>query len=305
MRKPNTHNFTKLVFAALLVFTTSTSIAQSDRTDDVEELKIAALEALMSAPAERALPLVAKVLAGNSSDDVKERALFVLSQIDLPEAQTLLLETARQGSGEFRLEAIRMIGIGGEPAALSGLGDLYASGSGDVREAVLEAYLIADDANAVYEIAANAENEDDFERAVEILAAMDARDALRELRNSRGMSESLIEAYAISGDFETLRELSMDGSDPEQQAQAIEALGIVGGTAVNATLVEIYQNSDSSDVREAALDGLLISGHDEGVLQLYRSSQNPAEKRELLQYLVMMDSEAIWDVIDSALDGER
>ncbi len=299
------HNFIKLVFAALLVFSSSTSIAQSDTTDDVEELKLAALEALMSAPAERALPLVAKVLAGNSSDDVKERALFVLSQIDLPEAQTLLLETARQGSGEFRLEAIRMIGIGGEPAALSGLGDLYASGSGDVREAVLEAYLIADDATAVYEIAANAENEDDFEKAVEILAAMDARDALRELRNSRGMSESLIEAYAISGDFETLRELSMDGSDPEQQAQAIEALGIVGGTAVNATLVEIYQNSDSSDVREAALDGLLIAGHDEGVLQLYRSSQNPAEKRELLQYLVMMDSEAIWDVIDSALDGER
>lgn len=299
------HNLTKLVFATLLVFTTSTSIAQSDTTDDIEELKLAALEALMSAPAERALPLVAKVLAGNSSDDVKERALFVLSQIDLPEAQTLLLETAQQGSGEFRLEAIRMIGIGGEPAALSGLADLFASGNGDVREAVLEAYLIADDANAVYEIAANAENEDDFEKAVEILAAMDAHDALRELRNSRGMSESLIEAYAISGDFETLRELSMDGSDPEQQAQAIEALGIVGGTEVNATLVEIYQNSDSSDVREAALDGLLISGHDEGVLQLYRSSKNPVEKRELLEYLVMMDSEAIWDVIDSALDGER
>ena len=299
------HNFTKLVFAALLVFASSTSIAQSETTDDVEELKIAALEALMSAPAERALPIVAKVLAGNNSDDVKERALFVLSQIDLPEAQTLLLDTARQGSGEFRLEAIRMIGIGGEQAALSGLADLYASGDRDVREAVLEAYLIADDANSVYEIAANADNEDDFEEAVEILAAMDAREELRELRNSWGMSESLIEAYAISGDFETLRELSMDGSNPEQQAHAIEALGIVGGNEVNATLVEIYQNSDSSDVREAALDGLLISGHDEGVLQLYRSSQDPAEKRELLQYLVMMDSESIWDVIDSALDGER
>ena len=299
------HNFTKLVVAALLVFATSTSIAQSDTSDDVEELKIAALEALMSAPAERALPLVAKVLAGNSSDDLKERALFVLSQIDLPEAQTLLIDTARQGSGDFRLEAIRMIGIGGDPAALSGLADLYRSGDRDVREAVLEAYLIADDAQAVYEIAANAENEDDFEEAVETLAAMDARDELRELRHSRGMSESLIEAYAISGDFETLRELSLDGRNPEQQAQAIEALGIVGGAEVNATLVEIYQNSDSSDVREAALDGLLIAGHDEGVLQLYRSSQDPAEKRELLEYLVMMDSEAIWDVIESALDGER
>lgn len=297
--------FTRLFVATTFALMTSTSIAQSDALDDVEELKITALEALMAAPPERALPLLSKVIEGESSDEVKERALFVLSQIDLPEAQALLLETARQGSGELRLEAIRMIGIGGEPAALSGLAELYGMGDGDVREAVLQAYLIADDSNAVYEIAASAESEEDFEKAIEILAAMDAREELRMLRNRAGMSETLIQAYAISGDFETLRELSMDGSNPQQQAQAIQALGIVGGAESNMALVEIYRSSDSPDVREAALDGLLISGHDEGVLQLYRSSQDPVEKRELLEYLVMMESEAIWDVIGSALDSER
>lgn len=297
--------FTRLFVATTFALMTSTSIAQSDALDDVEELKITALEALMAAPPERALPLLSKVIEGESSDEVKERALFVLSQIDLPEAQALLLETARQGSGELRLEAIRMIGIGGEPAALSGLVELYGMGDGDVREAVLQAYLIADDSNAVYEIAASAESEEDFEEAIEILAAMDAREELRMLRNRAGMSETLIQAYAISGDFETLRELSMDGSNPQQQAQAIQALGIVGGAESNTALVEIYRSSDSPDVREAALDGLLISGHDEGVLQLYRSSQDPVEKRELLEYLVMMESEAIWDVIGSALDSER
>lgn len=297
--------FTRLFVATTFALMTSTSIAQSDALDDVEELKITALEALMAAPPERALPLLSKVIEGESSDEVKERALFVLSQIDLPEAQALLLETARQGSGELRLEAIRMIGIGGEPAALSGLAELYGTGDGDVREAVLQAYLIADDSNAVYEIAASAESEEDFEEAIEILAAMDARGELRMLRNRAGMSETLIQAYAISGDFETLRELSMDGSNPQQQAQATQALGIVGGAESNTALVEIYRSSDSPDVREAALDGLLISGHDEGVLQLYRSSQDPVEKRELLEYLVMMESEAIWDVIGSALDSER
>lgn len=297
--------FTRLVVAASFALMTSTGSAQSDTLDDVEELKITALEVLMSAPPERALPLVSKVLAGESSDEVKERALFVLSQIDLPEAQALLLETARQGSGELKLEAIRMIGIGGEPAALSGLAELYIAGGGDVREAVLEAYLIADDSNAVYEIAASAESAEDFAEAVEILAVMDAREELRMLRDRAGISENLIEAYAISGDFEILRELSMDGSNPQQQAHAIQALGIVGGAESNTALVEIYRSADSPDIREAALDGLLIAGHDEGVLQLYQSSQDPVEKRELLQYLVMMDSEAIWDVIGSALDGER
>ena len=299
------HNFTKFVFAVLLVFVAGASFAQTDTTDDVDELKITALEALMSAPPERALPLVTKVLAGDSSDEVKERALFVLSQIDLPEAQTQLLETARQGSGELRLEAIRMIGIGGDPIAMTGLAELYQGGDSEVREAVLEAYLIADDSNSIYEIAANAASEEEFEEAVDMLAAMDAREELRKLRDQAGMSESLIEAYAISGDFETLRELSMDGSNPEQQAHAIEALGMVGGAESNTALVEIYRSSDSPDVREAALDGLLIADHDEGLLELYQSSQDAAEKRELLEYLVMMDSDAIWDVVGSALDGER
>ena len=302
----NMINFRKTIitFAAMIgVAFTSQAFAQSD---DAEELKITALELLISAPPERALPLVTKVLQGDNSDDVKERALFVLSQIDLPEAQNLLVETAQQGSGDIRLEAIRMIGIGGDNDALSRLGGIYESGDEDVREAVLEAYLIADDQNAVYELAVsahNAGNEDDFESAVEMLGVMGANEQLRKLRESTGNSETLIEAYAISGDADSLREIALDGTDPEVQAEAIEALGIVGGSEVNATLVEIYRTSDSKDIREAALEGMMISGYDEGVLELYRSSQDPAEKKELLEYLVVMGSDNVWDVIDAALEG--
>jgi HEAT repeat protein len=299
------YTFVKCISAVVLLFCSTAGIAQTASPEEVEELKIAALEALMAAPPERALPIVKKVLAGDNSDDLKERALFILSQIDLPEAQTLLLDAARQDGGEMQLEAIRMIGISGEPEALSGLVELYNNGDADVRGAVLEAYLIANDAQSIYQIAVSADNEDDYEEAVEMLAAMGAREQLAELRNARGISESLIEAYAISGDFESLRELSLDTSDPELQAQAIEALGMVDGPDVGRTLVEIYKGSAAPDVREAALEGLMIAGHDEGVLELYRSSDNPAEKREMLEYLVMMDSDAVWDLIDSAFDGQR
>ena len=302
----NMNNFRKTVFT----FAAATSIAVASQafaqTDDAEELKIAALEALIAAPPERALSLAAKALQGDHSDEVKERALFILSQIDLPGAQDLLIETAQQGSGEIRLEAIRMIGIGGNSDALSRLGGIYDGGNEDVRDAVLEAYLIADDEEAVYELAvsaANVGNDEDFESAVEMLGVMDAREQLRKLRESTGNSEALIEAYAISGDADSLRAIALDGSDPEVQAEAIEALGIVGGSEVNATLVEIYRASDSEDIREAALEGMLISGYDEGVLELYRSSQDPVEKRELLEYLVVMGSDDIWDIIDSALEG--
>jgi len=168
---------------------------------------------------------------------------------------------------------------------------------------VLEAYLIAGDKKAVFEIAVNAEDSDDFEEAVDILGAMGARDELRELRSRTGVSETLIDAYAVSGDLETLRELARDGSDVEMQAEAIEALGMIGGEAVNQELVDIYRGATSEDIREAALDGMMIADYDAGVLELYRSSNSSAEKKELLEYLVMMDSDEVWDIVDSALDG--
>ena len=84
---------------------------------------------------------------------------------------------------------------------------------------------------------------------------------------------------------------------------AIRAMGIVGGDEVNSTLVQIYRDATTEDIREAALDGMLISGHDEGVLELYRTTEDPALKKALLELLVIMDSDEVWNIIDSALEG--
>jgi HEAT repeat protein len=198
-----------------------------------------------------------------------------------------------------------MIGIGGDKEALAALGDIYRNGQSDVREAVLEAFLIAGDKDAVFNIAINTENEKEFSDAVNMLGAMGANEQLRELRGRTGLSESLIEAYAISGDAESLRELAMDGSNPEMQKRAIEGLAIVGGDEVNRTLIALYESTENDGIREAALEGMLIAGHDAGVLELYRKADNAAEKRRLLEFLVMMDSDAVWDLIDNAFEGSQ
>jgi HEAT repeat protein len=267
----------KLIIATVALLAMSASLAQtavSDVEDSTEILKIAALEALISAPPERALPLVIKVLDAENTDEVKERALFVLSQIDLPEAQTRLLDIARSDDPELSSEAVRMIGIGGNAEALAGLQDLYASGDEDLREAVLEAYMIAGDVDAVYTIATNASDADEFEGAVHMLGVMGAVDKLQSLSESSGFTEELI-----------------------------RALGIAGGDDVNATLMQIYRGAETDDVREAALQGMLISGYDEGVLQLYKESTDVHEKRDLLQMMSNMDSDLMMEVIDAALAG--
>ncbi len=295
----------KSFIVTVVVLLLSTSVhAQDDDAEDRDELRMIALEALMSAPPEFALPRVKRILEQDNSDEIKESALFILSQIELPEAQQLLADTARTTEGELQEEAIQMIGIGGDPDAIASLAPLYESGSRAVREAVLEAYLIAGDSDAVLMLAKNASGEE-FESIVEILGAMGAHDELQELRESTGMSEALMEAFAISGDYRTLVSIAMDDSDPETQALAIEYLGIVGGNQVGTTLVDLYRNNEDWDIKEAALEGMLIADYDEGALALYRESSDTEEKTLLLEYLTMMQSEGLWEIIDSALDGER
>ena len=164
------------IFALLLAGTLAPALAlaDDDEVNDTERLKVAAIEALISAPPQRALPIVTRVLQGDDSDEIKEKALFVLSQIETQEARDLLVEVARSGSPGLREDAVRMIGINGEPAAMAALADLYRAGDEDMREAVLEAYLIADDADAVLAIAEAATTADEFESAVQTLGAMNA-----------------------------------------------------------------------------------------------------------------------------------
>ena len=292
----------KLLAVCCLLLFAGDGLAQST-DDEREDLRLTALEALISAPPERALPIIDKVLAGDHSEELKERALFILSQLDSADAQSRLMSFAREGQGEMRLEAIRMIGISGDDQAIAGLAEIYRGGDDDTREAVLEAYMIADDKAAVFAIAVATEDEDEFANAVEMLGAMGATSELRDLRERAGLSESLIEAYAISGDAESLRQLALDDDDPETQQHAIEALGIVGGDDVGELLVSIYRDSESEGVREAVIDGLMIAGHDAGMLELYRSAASPAEKQRILEMLVAMDNDEVWNLIDEALEG--
>jgi HEAT repeat protein len=298
-------NYTRLILIFFALIAANSAVGQDgDDIRDDEALKMVALEALMAAPSERALPIVIRVLEGNGSDEMKESALFILSQIDHPDAGAQLLNIAQSAGGELRLDAIRMIGISGGDA-VDNLAAIYNSGDADVREAVVEAYMIAGNSQGLYNIAVNAENNDDFEAAVEMLGAMGASDELSKIRESAGVSDALINAYIISDDADALRELALNGSDLKQQANAIEALGIVGADDAEALLTQIYRESDSEFIKEAALDGLLIGDFDDSVLQLYRSSTSTAEKRELLQRLVMMDSDQVMAIIDETLAGDQ
>ncbi len=297
----NTLKQSLFLFAALLIG--SASFAQDDAADS-EALKIAALEALMSAPEERALPIVTKVLNSNNSDKVKSRALFVLSQIDMPEAHALLLDTAKSADNDLRLEAIRMIGVAGEPESMGGLREIFDAGDEDVRQAVLSAYMIADDVDAVFEIAVNARNDDEFSRAVNMLGSMNAVEQLRKLKDRPGAAKDVINALAIADDIEGLKEYITDASDPDSQKRAIRALGMIDDYEAGEILLSAYRDADSDEMKRAALNGMMIGDHDEQMLMLYQEATDAREKRDILRVLANTDSEAVWELIDSTLESQ-
>lgn len=297
---PSTQPLFQLLALFWLMFAAATALAESALSEQ-DQLALAALEGLMAAPPERALPLLQRVLASDRNEVVKRRALFVLGQIDSQQAQVLLLDTARSAVGVLQREAIRSIGIGGRADALAELKPIFDSGDADVREAVLEAWMIADQKQLIHAVAAASGEE--AERAIQLLGAMGARDELRQLGADGKGSESLIQAYAISDDLDALLQIVSGSGEESLRVAAVRALGIVGGSAANEALQRTYRESASSAIREAALQGLLIADDEQGVLGLYRASSDPAEKRELLRTLTIMGGDAAMDAIDAALEG--
>ncbi len=270
-----------------------------------EELAIAALEGLMAQPAERALPILKKVLAGSQTTRVKQRALFVLSQIDSAEARQVLAQTSRSSDAAMRGEAIRAIGIGGDPKSLDALKEIYDTGSADVKQEVLQAWLISDHKEAVYQVALNAKTEDEANAAIRMLGAMGASEELRKLGDRPNASRGLVEAFAISGDLASLRKIAEGNGDREVRLDAIRKIGIVDSDAARTALRDIYTRSTDAGIKDAALQGMLIADDDEGVLALYRAAKTPDEKRALMRTLSTMDGEAALQAIDAALEDRK
>jgi HEAT repeat protein len=301
-----------LVTSTLIALLAVSSVTQAQESVDEdrapterEELALTAMEGLMSQPAERALPIIKKVLAGSQTTLVKQRALFVLSQLESPEANQILVQTSRSTNAALRKEAIRSIGIGGDRKSLEALREIYNTGDADVKDEVLEAWLIAEDKEAVYQVALNAKSEDEARDAIDALGAMGAVDELRKLGNRPNPSKRLVDAYAVSGDLASLRKIAEGTGDVSIRADAVRKMGIVETDAARGALREIYSRSTDPEMKEAALDGMLTAEDEQGLLALYKAAKTSDEKRKLLRTLTAIDGDAALDAIDAALENQQ
>ncbi len=272
-----------------------------------EELKLYAVDALLQADPERALPILEKVLAGSGSLKLKERALFVLSQSELPRAREVLLTTARNGRPEeLQLKALQVLGIAGDAEDVRALAEIYRSQpSLAVRRQVLESYMIAGQEKALAEAAKGESDVALRRKAVEMLGAMGATSTLRGLWASErdpSVRATLLQGFAISGDVDALLEAAKKESDAELRRSAIQGLGITGKEAGTKALVELYRSSSDRSDREAAVDGLVIQSNGKALLDLFRQEKDPELKRFLLQRLSIAGGDEATDELIRVLE---
>ena len=273
-----------------------------------EELADIAVEGLMNAPPERALPLLKKVLQSQHSTRTKKRALFVLSQLGSDEALDVVIDTTTKAADpELRAEAIHMLGISGEDRAIERLRDVYAS-SKDAREKrqIIEAWLVADRKDLVLAAARGETDPGVRDKAIQTLGALDASDELKQLfdvTQDAGNRREIVQALGVAGNTDALVAIAGNAQLPEDiRVEALHSLGVAGDRGGEEALVRLYAQANTPTLRDAVLQGLLITGDTDAVLKLYRSARTADEKKALLRVLSMMGDDAAIDAIEAELN---
>ncbi|MGH9360617.1 MAG: HEAT repeat domain-containing protein [Thermoanaerobaculia bacterium] len=197
-----------------------------------EELKLYAINSLLGAEPERAVPLLQKFLRGNHSVRLKEKALFVLSQADSPEARKTLLEIARGNSQpELQRKAIEYLGVSGDRAALR---ELWR-GAGDpaIKRQLLQAMLVASDVEGLAAAAREERDPSIRRKAIHTLGVTGGKGSGETLRAiyaafpDRETRSAVIEALFVQNNARALIEIFRSEKDPALKREAVQKLTMI------------------------------------------------------------------------------
>jgi HEAT repeat protein len=273
-----------------------------------EELKLLALQSIMNSDPEKAVPMLDKVIAGNSSPKVKDRALFVLSQSNSPKAREILLSLAKANNQpDLQKRAIRYMGTNGSAGNKAVLKEIYNSSTDpSVKKAVFEGWLMSGDKEDVLAAAHAEKNPELRKEAIRYLGMMGGSIELRQLYKESAdadAKENLLQAMGIAGDTQGLAEAATSEKDPRVRVRAIRDMGIFGGTAETvSTLLTIYKANADIETKKAVAEALFIHGSGKELVTLARSETNPQMKRELIQKMSLLNSPEITEYMMEILN---
>jgi hypothetical protein len=260
-----------------------------------EDLKLMALNGLMSSDPEQAIPLLEKFLQGNQSRKLQDRALFVLCQSSSPKAREIVLRIARgEAQPDLQRRAIHNLGLFGGKESRDALASIYASSTdASVKKAVLQAYMVSGEKARVLEAARGEADPALRRQAIQLLGVMGAKAelwAMYQAETSLEAKKAVLNALAVGGEIDRIVEMARSDKDVEMRLAAMRALGPFGGPGKAQAVVEIYKAESDRRIKEAALGALFVSGSAQALVDIARAETDPRLKEKAVGHLANMGS---------------
>lgn len=267
-----------------------------------EDLKLYALQALGNQDPEQAVPMLEKIIRGDSSSKLKERAMFVLAQMSDPRARRLLTDAAKDDAHpDVQAKAIQYLGVHGGAENRALLSEVYQSTTNaQVKKRVLQAWMISGEKDRILGAATNEKDPELRRAAIQQLGVMGAQDELLKMYGaeaSKDIKKQILQSMFIGGRSDRLLELAKTEPDPELRRTAVRNLGLMGANKTGQALNDIYGSDKDPAVRKAVLDALFIQGNAEALVALARKESDPEMKRSIVEKLSLMRSKVATDYL--------
>lgn len=271
-----------------------------------DEMKLYALNSLMNSASNESLDTLRQVINGKNSLQVKQRALFVLSQINSPEAFELIVTVAREAEQtELQDDAINVLGVAGTEAAMQQLHTLYTqSNDSSVRSKVLHAFMIAGKSDFIAKAAREEANPAVMADAIQLLGVLSDTQTLTQLYDEAeelAVQKNILDALSLGQDAAALITIASTENRTELQMHAIERLGIMHDEKATHALLKLYKDAQPERVKIAVIKALFIQQNVPAMVDIVEQETNPALKREALKFLSLMDSDQSNDFFNQIL----
>jgi tetratricopeptide (TPR) repeat protein len=278
----------------------------SPEAEGDDDVRLLALDGLLNADPERAIPMIEKILAGTASSKLKDRALFVLCQSNSPRAREIVGRLARFGSPDVQRRALRYLGIFGGAESRKILAEVYAASSdAEIKQAILQSFMVSGD-RAQLLAAARSEKSPELRRtAIHQLGAMGAQGELLEMyrdETSLELRKAVIEAITVGGNADKLLELARMEKQPELRLMAVRGLGMLGAAQTASALVSLYASERDHAVKLAVIEAFMVQGNAKALVELARKETDPALKKEIVASLSRTGGKEAADYLMELLD---
>jgi outer membrane protein assembly factor BamD (BamD/ComL family) len=258
-----------------------------------EELKLLALQALQHSNPEQAVPMLEKILQGNQSPRMKDRALFVLAQSQSARARQVLADIARGGGNpDLQRRAIQYLGVHGTRENRELLAQIYAASSDvDIKRRILRAFMVSGERARVLAAATSETSAELRAEAVQQLGVMGAHDELWQLYQKEAavdVKKRIINAMFVGGNSTRLVELANNESNVELRRAAIRSLGLMGRSRTGEALLALYNKEKDVNVKKDIIQGFFHQNNAEQLVAIARKETDPALRKAIVSQLSHM-----------------